>query len=39
MKAIPGKKKKKGKKCPYLGFVFRAENKNLHEAKTKNEDS
>lgn len=38
MKAIPGKKKKM-KESPYLGFAFRAENKNLHETKTKNENS
>lgn len=35
MKAIP----EKMKESPYLGFAFRAENKNLHETKTKNENS
>lgn len=36
MKAIP---EKKIKESPYLGFGFRAENKNLHKTKTKNENS
>lgn len=36
MKTIPPKKMKES---PYLGFAFRTENKNLHETKTKNENS
>lgn len=34
MKAIP----EKMKESPYLGFAFRAENKNFNETKTKTEN-
>lgn len=40
-KTIPPKKMKESpyQESPYLGFAFRTENKNLHETKTKNENS